>query len=233
MPVKLQLSFAKTAPKGDFTTICLIGKNGEIIPHLEKDVAAYLIAAMATAQFTGKFGKSLVIYADQNSYLLIGTGDKLAAGTEAENLGGKLFLALNGTASKCGWLPDHKLDDAVLADICFGANLGSHHFDSYFTDKGKDDVSVQLAVGGDALNADSALIKDRQALANGVFLARDLVFEPANKLFPAEFASRCSALSALGLEVEILDEAAMEKLGMGALLGVGQGSPRKAWPHHV
>ena len=59
MPVKLQLSFAKTAPKGDTTTICLIGKNGEIIPHLEKDIAAYLIAAMATAQFTGKSGKSL------------------------------------------------------------------------------------------------------------------------------------------------------------------------------
>ena len=83
MPVKLQLSFAKTAPKGDITTICLIGKNGGIIPHLDKDVAAYLIAAMATAQFTGKSGKSLVIYADQNSYLLIGTGDKLVAGTEA------------------------------------------------------------------------------------------------------------------------------------------------------
>ena len=102
MPVKLQLSFAKIAPKGDITKICLIGKNGEIIPHLEKDVAAYLIAAMATAQFTGKSGKSLVIYAERNSYLLIGTADKLAAGTEAENLGGKLFSALNGTASKRG-----------------------------------------------------------------------------------------------------------------------------------
>ncbi|MGB2295629.1 MAG: M17 family peptidase N-terminal domain-containing protein, partial [Candidatus Puniceispirillum sp.] len=229
MPVKLQLSFVKTVPKGDITTICFIGKNGKIIPHLEKDVAAYLIAAMATAQFTGESGKSLLIYTDKHSYLLIGTGEKLAAGTEAENLGGKLFSALNGTASKRGWLPDHKLDDVVMADICFGANLASYHFDSYFTDKAKDDVSVQLAVGGDALNADSALIKDRQALANGVFLARDLVFEPANKLYPAEFASRCSALNALGLEVEILDQAAMEKLGMGALLGVGQGSRRDSF----
>ena len=66
MPVKLQLSFVKTVPKGDITTICFIGKNGKIIPHLEKDVAAYLIAAMATAQFTGKSGKSLLIYADKH-----------------------------------------------------------------------------------------------------------------------------------------------------------------------
>ena len=67
MPVKLELSFTKTEPKGDITSICLIGKNAKIIPHLEKDVAAYLIAAMASAQFTGKSGKSLVIYADKNS----------------------------------------------------------------------------------------------------------------------------------------------------------------------
>ena len=61
------------------------------------------------------------------------------------------------------------------------------------------------------------------ALLKGSFLARDLITEPANKLYPAEFAARCEALSALGLEVEVLDEKAMGKLGMGALLGVGQG----------
>ena len=94
MPAKLKLSFSKTSPKGDVTTICLIGKNGEIIPYLEKDVAAHLIRTMALAQFTGKSGKSLMIYTDTNSYLLIGTGDKLTAGTEAETLGGKLFFGV-------------------------------------------------------------------------------------------------------------------------------------------
>ena len=229
MPVKLQLSFAKTAPQGDVTTICLIGKNGDIIPHLEQDVAAFLIAAMATAQFTGKAGKSLMIYNDKQSYLLLGTGDKLAPGKEAEIVGGKLFSALAGTASKRGWFPDHKPDATALADMMFGANLASYYFDSYFTEKNDENNSVRLAVGGDALDENSALFQDRQALANGVFLARDLVFEPANKLYPGEFAARCSALSALGLEVEILDEAAMETLGMGALLGVGQGSRRDSF----
>jgi len=111
----------------------------------------------------------------------------------------------------------------------FGANLASYYFDSYFTEKNDENNSVRLAVGGDALDENSALFQDREALANGVFLARDLVFEPANKLYPGEFAARCSALSALGLEVEILDEAAMETLGMGALLGVGQGSRRDSF----
>ncbi|MDC3234927.1 leucyl aminopeptidase [Candidatus Puniceispirillum sp.] len=228
MPSKLKLSFSKTSLKGDVTTICLIGKNGEIIPHLEKNIAAHLIRTMALAQFTGKFGKSLMVYTDTTSYLLIGTGDKLVTGTEAEKLGGKLFLALNGTASKLGWMPDHKLAPTVLADVLFGANLASYHFDRYFTEKEQDDVMVRLCVGGEALDENLSVYQDRQALANGVFLARDLVFEPANKLFPVEFANRCLALSSLGLEVEVLDETAMKKLGMGALLGVGQGSCRES-----
>ncbi len=228
MPAKLKLSFSKNSPKGDVTTICLIGKNGNIIPHLEKNIAAHLIRTMALAQFTGKFGKRLMVYTDTNSYLLVGTGDKLATGTEAEKLGGKLFSALNGTASKSGWMPDHKLSPTVLADVLFGANLASYHFDRYFTKKEKDDVKVRLCVGSEALGENVSVYQDRQALANGVFLARDLVFEPANKLYPVEFANRCKALTSLGVEVEVLDETDMEKIGMGALLGVGQGSRRES-----
>jgi leucyl aminopeptidase len=228
MPAKLKLSFSKTVPKGDITTICLIGKNGEIVPHLDKDVAAYLIRAMAISKFTGKFGKSLLIYTDAKSYLLIGIGNKLEAGTEAERLGGKLFSALNGAASKSGWIPDHKLAPTTLADVLLGANLASYHFDRYFTEKERDDVTVRLCVDGESLGENLTVHQDREALAKGVFLARDLVFEPANKLYPVEFSDRCKALASLGLEVEILDEDAMEDLGMGALLGVGQGSRRES-----
>jgi leucyl aminopeptidase len=67
-----------------------------------------------------------------------------------------------------------------------------------------------------------------EAVANGMFLARDLVNEPPNVLFPAEFAKRCRTLSKLGVKVEVLGVADMTKLGMGALLGVGQGSERES-----
>jgi leucyl aminopeptidase len=69
-----------------------------------------------------------------------------------------------------------------------------------------------------------------RAIAEGVTLARDLVNEPANVLGPAEFAARAKALSKLGVQVEVLGPAALKKLGMGALLAVGQGSAR---PSHV
>jgi len=54
--------------------------------------------------------------------------------------------------------------------------------------------------------------------------ARDLVNEPPNVLFPVEFARRASGLRKLGVDIDVLDVKAMKKLGMGALLGVGQGS---------
>ena len=66
------------------------------------------------------------------------------------------------------------------------------------------------------------------AVAGGVYLARDLVNEPANVLGPVEFADRLAALSGSGLEVEILDIARLAELKMGALLAVGQGSVRES-----
>ncbi|MEW5962554.1 MAG: leucyl aminopeptidase [Pseudomonadota bacterium] len=73
-----------------------------------------------------------------------------------------------------------------------------------------------------------ALFQRRRAVANGVFLARDLVNEPANKLGPVEFAERLRELERSGLEVEILEADKLAELGMGALLAVAQGSDRPA-----
>ena len=67
---------------------------------------------------------------------------------------------------------------------------------------------------------------DVEAVVDGVMLARDLVNEPANMLGPVEFAAQAKELEKLGVKVEILTEKEMKKLGMGALLGVAQGSPR-------
>ena len=146
MPTKLKLSFAADVPKGDVIKICLIGEGGQIIPGLDQDVAAYLIDAMAALKFTGASGKTMLAYYDLSSYLLIGIGATLNAGTAAESLGGQLFSALAETSAKRGWLSDHQLDDTVLADICFGAELASYHFDKYFTDNKSDDLQVQLIV---------------------------------------------------------------------------------------
>ena len=75
MASKLDLTFSKTAPEGDHAVICLVGAKGKLFPELEKSFAAAVIAAMATAQFTGDSGKSLTLYIGDRTVVLIGVGD--------------------------------------------------------------------------------------------------------------------------------------------------------------
>ncbi len=111
-----------------------------------------------------------------------------------------------------------------------GARLKSYTFNHYRTKDLSDHEfklkSVTIATS-DAAAARKAW-PVLEAVADGMFLARDLVNEPPNILSPAEFAARARQLSKLGVKVEVLGEAQMKKLGMGALLGVGQGSERES-----
>jgi len=108
------------------------------------------------------------------------------------------------------------------ADISFGLAVRAYEFDHY---KGGDKAAkgaVSLAVTKP--EAVAAAAQPLMALAEGVFFTRDLTNEPANVLTTTDFAARLAAMQELGLEVEILEEDELKRLGMGALLGVGQGS---------
>ena len=117
----------------------------------------------------------------------------------------------------------------AAAEFALGLKLRDYRFDLYRTKK-KDDneeggaTCVTIAVADVA--AAEAVAAERGAVAEGVLTARSLVNEPANVLYPESFAVRVKALESLGVSVEILDEAAMGALGMGAILGVSKGSAR-------
>jgi leucyl aminopeptidase len=115
-----------------------------------------------------------------------------------------------------------------MADMLMGMMSAAYHFEDYFTETTKREKTVQVTIVSDSLEESHPAISDRMGLMKGVEMARNLVFEPPNRLFPVEFASRCTVLETLGVEVSILDEEAMAELGMGALLGVGQGSRRES-----
>ena len=108
--------------------------------------------------------------------------------------------------------------------------LAAYRFDKYRT-KEKPEKKPSIAprqIAVDDPKAAAKAFKRTAGLADAIIFARDLVSEPANILYPEEFARRVKKLTALGLEVEILGEKEMKKLGMGALLGVGQGSVRES-----
>ncbi len=108
------------------------------------------------------------------------------------------------------------------ADVVFGAQMRAYDFTAHKTAPKKDPgaISVQVA---DAAAAGLAFAP-MAAVAEGVFFTRDLTHEPSNVLTTTEFAERLLALRDIGMEVEVLDEPALRETGMGALLGVGQGS---------
>ena len=116
----------------------------------------------------------------------------------------------------------------AAANLAFGAELRSYRFDKYRT-KQKPEQKPSLAgitVASEAAGAAKEAYRALGATAEAVFFTRDLVSEPANTLYPETLAQEAASLTEFGLSVEILDEDRMRELGMGALLGVGQGSVR-------
>jgi leucyl aminopeptidase len=195
--------------------------------------------AAAADRFTGKNGSSLDIIApaglDLPRLVIIGTGkDSALTPRDLTKLGGIAMAKLPKAAAATVFaeLGSGALKADQVADLALGARLRGYLFDRYKT-KRKDDeeqapkrIELNIACSNPA-SVQTAWAR-RAAIADGVVLARDLVNEPGNVLYPVEFARRASALSKLGVGVEVLDLAAMRKLGMGALIGVGQGSAHEA-----
>ncbi|KAB2855968.1 MAG: leucyl aminopeptidase, partial [Bauldia sp.] len=120
---------------------------------------------------------------------------------------------------------------ARVAELAAGVRLRHYRFDRYKSQKPKNGdngepeaLAVTLYVT-DSKGSEAA-IADRMAVVEGTLMARDLVNEPANVLGTEEFAAHAEALAPLGLEVEVLDEKQLRKLGLNALLSVAQGSAR-------
>ncbi|OHC54734.1 MAG: leucyl aminopeptidase [Rhodobacterales bacterium RIFCSPHIGHO2_02_FULL_62_130] len=144
---------------------------------------------------------------------------KKASVTEARKAGAAIGRALTPAATL---VLAEAQTNAQAAELSFGLALRAYDFTPHKTAEKKALGPVTLAVT--APEAVAALASPLAAVAEGVFFTRDLVNEPANILTTHDFAARLAAMQELGLDVEILEEDQLTKLGMGALLGVGQGS---------
>ncbi|MGQ3096542.1 MAG: leucyl aminopeptidase [Brevundimonas aurantiaca] len=202
---------------------------------LDEQSGGALTRAMSKGRFVGKAGQTLMVAAvsgaKTESILLVGAGsadkiDDLAV----EAFGGNAYAAVKLSGAEVLTIDASNLSPEQAARVGFAVRLAAYRFDKYRTTQKPDkipSINTVRVVTSD-LRAAEAALEPLTAVADGVIFARDLVSEPANVLYPAEFARRVKALESLGLEVEILGEAEMEKLGMRTLLGVGQGSRRES-----
>ena len=197
--------------------------------------------AIAVSRFSGKLGQILELVApsgsDASRLLLAGMGkpekcDALAAERLAAGVIARLFRSGEKTVTLAIDAPKGApiAKAALAAHLGMGARLQSYTFNRYRTrerDEHEPTLNEIFVATGDLAVAKRAFAP-MAAVADGVFTARDLVNEPPNVLSPEEFAQRAKSLVKLGARVRVLGEAEMKKLGMGALIGVGQGSDRES-----
>jgi leucyl aminopeptidase len=194
-----------------------------------------LAEALAASRFTGGKGQTLDLIApagiDAARLVLVGAGKREGFdGLAAEHAAANAYNALKGTGLEVLRLELPVADAQTAVRAGLGLRLAAYRFDKYRTKEPADKKPSILRAQIAATEPEAALaaFPPFAALADAVSFTRDLVSEPANILYPAEFARRVKELESLGLDVEILGEPEMTKLGMGSLLGVGQGSVRES-----
>jgi leucyl aminopeptidase len=234
----MKIEFAAIGALEAKTAVVVCAYGAALSPpaaELNARLGGALDRAVSAGRFEGKPGQSLEILApggvEADRILLLGVGEHSAFdAAAAETFGAAAFQHLKTCGSETLVLRLEDPSGALGAQAAFGALLASYRFDKYRTTEAaarKPSLTSVRVESEEASSAEQAFTP-LKAVADGVFFTRDLVSEPANILHPEEFARRVKAMESLGLEIEVLGEADMAKLGMGSLLGVGQGSRRES-----
>ncbi len=240
----MNISFAKPSRPTSGALVVGVAEGGKLSPtaaSLDRATNGALARAIASDPFEGKAGQFVSVLAARGvragRVVLAGLGKpKEFDGPAAQKLGGGLVAYLNGVGeARAAVVVDvfkgAKVSAAeTAANLAHGARLRSYRFDKYRVKKKgehKEKLRRMTVMAADLAKARAAY-RPFAAIADGVFLTRDLVSEPANVLNPVALAREAKKLVADGVKVEVLGEARMRKEGMGALLAVGQGSANES-----
>lgn len=193
------------------------------------ELQGFFEKAAVASGFDGSFGKSVNLVTPGGTkfdrLIVLGLHSKGASeATNWRSLGGRIMGLLAGDSASI-ILGDVPAGD--MSSCAQGLYLRSYKFDKYRTkkdEKGNAAKVQKIGIVGAASVAAKKIWSDHRAVADGTIFARNLVNEPANILTTTEFADRLKELKGLGVEVQVLDEKALGKIGMNALLAVGQGS---------
>lgn len=231
----IKISFAPLSEPAKGTLIVFSGADLELGAHARAmlgEAVGPLREAAQTSGFKGKHQTSMDVLRPAGvaapRLLVVGVATgKDGKPTDFATLGGYVAGKI-GKAKAAHVIFEG--DAEAAAEFALGARLRSYRFDKYKSKKPDADENetsaLALTIAVTDVEAAEAAHVARAAVAEGVEIARTLVNEPPNVLYPESFAERVESLKKVGVDVEILDERALHKLGMGALLAVGQGSSR-------
>ena len=230
----MKITFTDAA-KGDIHGF-LVDQGGKLpkaAEALDAESGGLITEALKSGRFEGKTGQQAFVVLPKGSAakraLLVGGGKaKDRNDRSLERIGGLVYKAQANSGFKTLSLV---VDDADAgARIALGAKLAAYRFDDYRTKLKEEDKPTlsSLSIVTEDTKAAKAAFKPLDAGADGTYLARDLVNLPPNDLYPGSYAKKIEELAEHGLEIEILGEKELAKLGMNSMLGVGQGSVKES-----
>lgn len=227
----IKVRFSASRPAGAHCLILPVAKSGLDGASLPGD-ASVLRAAAKAARFEGEAGSSFEQHigheAGAQRLVLLGAG--AGSAEDLEKAGGALSAKLLTSGEIEATLDVSGLSASAeaVARMAAAAALRSWRYDTYRTKlpQAQKPTLRDLVIVGAPEGMDAAWAH-YSALVQGVALTRELVTEPANVIYPETFVERCQRLKDAGVEIEVLGEAEMRAAGMGALLGVAQGSVRE------
>jgi leucyl aminopeptidase len=242
--IKMKVTFAKpeVPSQGAYVVGVMEGRKlTAAAAQAEKATKGAVSRALNASRFKGGADEQLIVLApaglDATRLILAGLGNPAKLDAAAlEAIGGRLVAALNSAGEREATIAveapaGSPLSEAeIAARIGMGARLRSYRFDKYRTKEKPEHkptlkkLTITLSDPSGAKKAFDPLDK----IVDSVNMTRNLVSEPANIIYPVTLAKEAATLAELGITVEILGEKDMKKLGMGALLGVGQGSERES-----
>ena len=195
--------------------------------HILKDEFLYISDLLKTSDLK----KDLLFFEinSKKTIFLISIKKDLKT-SDIENLGAKLHDYINYDKKNDYFLNSDTASSKIenfVGHFLHGLKLKSYEFNIYKSKKDKKIISVNTIGSKNKISSQNQL--RFKALEEGTFFARDLVSEPGNILHPDEYAKRLGVLKKYGLKINIYDDRQLKKLGMNALLGVGQGSIRGSY----
>jgi leucyl aminopeptidase len=227
----MEIRFASQRPTDADVLGFIVTKNSweDFAFPLENPHALRAVAKVA--RFEAGAGQSFLYFAEEGGktiricLLAVADGDD----GDYQKAGGELISRVQTSGAKSIALHAENLTAKAAAEAAYGAVQRNWRIDKYRTklaETSKPSVTELTVVGAPAES--EAQWASYAAIADGIALTKELVSEPANIIYPESFVERCQHLKDLGVEITVLDDKDMAKLGMGALLGVAQGSRKPA-----
>ena len=227
----VQINYKNSIPKSISSNLILFVDEKFNINALKKHISTNEFSYISDLLKTHDLKKDLLFFEiNSKKTIFLVSIKKDIKTSDVESLGAKFHGYINYDNKNDYFVNSDTVDSKIKNFVGYflhGLKLKSYEFNIYKSKKNKKFVSINVIGNINKISTQDQL--RFKALEEGTFYARDLVSEPGNILHPDEYAKRINSLKKFGLKINVYDEKKLKKLGMNALLGVGQGSIRGSY----